>query len=341
MIITIMTINTPKSSETLTSEQKSELLFLKKAFNSSLMDIMDSTGKHNAQLDLLKVWPDTESLPELYNQLSEMKSCLDSFRPLNSRLLKDFNEKQDIKYTYESNCIEGNSLTLNETYNVVMKGLTVGGKSLNDHLEAKNHQEAIHYIRDLATRNIELNEWELKNIHSLILKGIDDQEAGKYRTQPVFLYKQDGERHDFPQPYIVQKMMEEYFIFYHENMDTLHPVEMAAHLHQKLVNIHPFIDGNGRTSRLVMNLFLFQEGYPVAIIDSEQEKRQTYYSHLSDYQGVIDGGDSKPFQLFIAQKVKESLIEHLNFFSQDCSEEGKDKGYYFFRTIEKLLKSND
>jgi len=133
-------------------------------------------------------------------------------------------------------------------------------------------------------------------------------------------------------------LMEDFFVFFNENKNTLHPVEMAAHLHQKLVNIHPFIDGNGRTSRLVMNLYLFQHGYPVTVIDSEMSKRKEYYTVLSNYRGVISGGDSKPFQLFVAQKTKESLIEQLNFFSQDGTDEGKEKGYQFFKKVEGLLK---
>jgi Fic family protein len=229
-------------------------------------------------------------------------------------MVKNLNKELDIKYTYESNCIEGNSLTLGETDQVINTGLTIGVKPLVDHLEAINHQEAIQYIRELAKDEIELSEREIKNVHSLILKGIQDEHKGQYKKQPVFVMQQDGSKHEFPQPYILPKLMEDFFLFFNENKNTLHPVEMAAHLHQKLVNIHPFIDGNGRTSRLIMNLYLFQHGYPVTVIDSEMSKRKEYYTVLSNYRGVISGGDSKPFQLFVAQKAKESLIEQLNFF---------------------------
>jgi len=332
-----MTTNTPKSFNVLNDMKKSELLILKEHFNSSLLDIMNASGKYNANLDLLEVWPETDNLPELYHQLSELKECLDSFRPLNSSMVQNLNKELDIKYTYESNCIEGNSLTLGETDQVINTGLTIGGKPLVDHLEAINHQEAIQYIRDLAKNDIELSEREVKNIHSLILKGIQDEHKGQYRQQPVFVMQQDGSKHEFPQPYILPKLMEDFFRFFDENKTVMHPVEMAAHLHQKLVNIHPFIDGNGRTSRLVMNLYLFQHGYPVTVIDSEMSKRKEYYNVLSNYRGVISGGDSQPFQLFVAQKAKESLIEQLNFFSQDCTNEGKEKGYQFFKKVEVLL----
>ena len=332
-----MISNTPKITSSLTASQKAELTALKARFNLSLMDMMNTTGKYTAHLDLLALWPETNNLSELYNQLTDLNECLDSFRPFNPSMLKNLNQELDIKYTYESNCIEGNSLTLGETDQVINTGLTIGGKPLVDHLEAINHQEAILYIRDVAKQNIELSIREIQNIHSLVLKGIQDQHAGQFRKQPVFVMQQNGSKHEFPQPFILPKLMEDFFLFFNEKKNTMHPVEMAAHLHQKLVNIHPFIDGNGRTSRLVMNLYLFKHGYPVTVIDSEMSKRKEYYTVLSNYRGVISGGDSEPFQLFVAQKTKESLIEQLNFFSQDGTEEGKEKGFKFFDKVKGLI----
>ena len=332
-----MISNTPKITSSLTASQKAELTALKARFNLSLMDMMNTTGKYTAHLDLLALWPETNNLSELYNQLTDLNECLDSFRPFNPSMLKNLNQELDIKYTYESNCIEGNSLTLGETDQVINTGLTIGGKPLVDHLEAINHQEAILYIRDVAKQNIELSIREIQNIHSLVLKGIQDQHAGQFRKQPVFVMQQNGSKHEFPQPFILPKLMEDFFLFFNEKKNTMHPVEMAAHLHQKLGNIHPFIDGNGRTSRLVMNLYLFQHGYPVTVIDSEMSKRKEYYTVLSNYRGVISGGDSEPFQLFVAQKTKESLIEQLNFFSQDGTDEGKEKGFKFFDKVKGLI----
>ncbi|WP_235188530.1 Fic family protein [Catenovulum agarivorans] len=321
-------------------QKVNELLVLKERFNLSLLAIMEKTKRYTANLDLLKIWPETKNLPDLFNQLSELKACLDGFRPFNSSMVEALNKQLDIKYTYESNCIEGNSLTLNETEQVINTGLTIGGKPLVDHLEAINHQEAIYYIRDLATRDIEISIREIQNIHALVLKGIDDQQAGRFRKHPVFVMQEDGSKHEFPQPFILEKLMEDFMLFFNNNKTTMHPVEMAAHLHQKLVNIHPFIDGNGRTSRLLMNLYLFQNGYPVTVIDSEMSKRKEYYSILSNYDGVLTGGDSQPFQLFVAQKTKESLIEQLNFFAQDTSDESSEKGYLFFKKVEPLLVQN-
>ncbi len=226
-----------------------------------------------------------------------------------------------------------------ETDLVINKGLTIGGKPLVDHLEAINHQEAIYYIRDLADNNIEISEREIKNIHAIILKSIQNMEAGAYRKSQVYINLQDGSKHEFPQPFMLDNLMQDFLKFFNDNKGNLHPVEMATQLHQKLVNIHPFIDGNGRTSRLLMNLLLIQNGYPIAIINSEMDKRKQYYQLLSDFQAQ-EKGDSKPFALFIAQRVKESLFNQLNFFSGDISEESNDKGYYFFKKVETLLKNN-
>ncbi len=321
----------------LTAVEKEELFSIRDTFNTNLIEIMKETNQNQANIDLSLVWQETNNLEVLYEQLSDLKKCLDSFRPFEPNMLKNYIEATEVQYTYDSNRIEGNSLTLAETEQVIRKGLTIGGKPLNDHLEAINHQQAIHYIRELAQQNIELSEREVKNIHAIVLKSIMDSEAGAYRKVPVYILNNEGHRHDFPQPYLVPKLMEDFFIFFNENKDKLHPVAMASHLHQKLVNIHPFIDGNGRTSRLVMNLFLIQNGYPIAIIDSETSKRKIYYSILADYQSE-KSDSSKPFELFIAQKVKESLFEQLNFFSQDITDEGLKKGYYFFKKIEPYLK---
>lgn len=318
------------------SSEVNELANIKELFKNSLLTIMQQNNTVNEKIDLSKIWESTEDLPTLYNQLSDLKLCLDSFRPIANSTINDMQANLDIQYTYESNRIEGNSLTLDETLHVIEKGLTIGGKPLNDHLEAINHQEAIYYIRDLAKDNVNFRQSELLNIHSLVLKSIRDNDAGRYRTQPVFILQSNGTKHEFPSTYLLPKLMEDYFIFYNENKDTMHPVQLASHLHQRLVNIHPFIDGNGRTSRLVMNLYLLQQGYPITIIDSEMSKRQEYYRILGDYQSVKDG-DSKPFELFIAKKVKESLFEYLHFLSEDHSEESKDKGYYFFKKIEPYL----
>jgi Fic family protein len=320
----------------ITPDEKKKLADIKSDFNALLHSIMEKSKQLNTKFDLYQIWPETNDLETLYVQLTDLKRCLDSFRPISHATIQDMQNTRDIQYTYESNHIEGNSLTLDETLHVIEKGLTIGGKPLNDHLEAINHQDAIHYIRELSNRGAEFNERTLLNIHALILKGIRERDAGNYRKQPVFILQSTGKRHEFPDTYLLPKLIEDYFIFYNENKDKMHPVEMAAHLHQRLVNIHPFIDGNGRTSRLVMNLHLLKHGYPISIIDSEMEKRREYYRILGAYQSVAEG-DSKPFELFVGQKVKDALFEYLQFLSADQNEDGKDKGYYFFKRIKSYL----
>ncbi len=321
-----------------TSDEQQELAGIKEYFYTLLHTAMEGSKHLNATFDLSKVWPETTDLPTLYDQLSELKHCLDSFRPISPETIQNMQESRDIEYTYESNRIEGNSLTLDETLHVIEKGLTIGGKPLNDHLEAINHLEAIHYIRTLADQDADFNERTLLTIHALILKHIRDRDAGLYRRQPVFILQSDGKRHEFPGAYLVPKLIEDYFIFYNEQKDQMHPVKMAAYLHQRLVNIHPFIDGNGRTSRLVMNLHLLRYGYPVSIIDSQVEKRQEYYKILSQYQGVADG-DSRPFEFFVAQKVKEALFQYLQFLSADQNEDASTKGFYFFRKLKSISRN--
>lgn len=320
----------------MTPRKLQKLIDIKTHYHALLQTTMKQKQQLNAQFDLSKVWPTTTNLPTLYRQLTELQCCLDSFRPIAPATIQDMQETRDIQYTYESNRIEGNSLTLDETLHVIEKGLTIGGKPLHDHLEAINHQEAIHYIRELANRDAVYNERTLLNIHAIILKSIRPRDAGNYRKQPVFILQADDKRHEFPDAYLVPKLIEDYFIFYNENKNQMHPVAMAAHLHQRLVNIHPFIDGNGRTARLVMNLHLLKNGYPISIIDSAMHKRQEYYRILGAYQSIADG-DSQPFELFVAQKVKEALFEYLQFLSADHNAEGKDKGYYFFKKIAPYL----
>src|SRR5690606_26384751 len=176
----------------------------------------------------------------------------------------------DIEYTYESNKIEGNTLTLQETALVVEKGLTIGGKSLNEHLEAINHAHAIEYIKELAKEKQTLTEKDLLQIHRLILQGINNENAGTYRNVQVLI---SGAKHIPPQPYLVAKEMESLFLWYDENRQKLHPIELSAEMHERLVTIHPFIDGNGRTARLLMNLILLQNGFPIAILKGDADSQ--------------------------------------------------------------------
>jgi hypothetical protein len=175
--------------------------------------------------DLSKIYPVTADLAVLLDQIDDLKKCLDSFRPLNPAQAGNLQGAWDIEYTYESNRIEGNTLTLQETGLVVSEGITAGGKRLHEHLAAINHQEAIGYIREFAAGQTELNAYQVNAIHALILRDIDPASPGQYSSVPVTI---SGARHAFPQPFLIQKLMEELFIFYSEQKDALHPVLLAA-----------------------------------------------------------------------------------------------------------------
>lgn len=233
-----------------------------------------------------------------YTNLDQLKEQLNHLRQNHSdKVAQAF----DIEYTYESNKIEGNTLTLQETALVIEKGLTIGGKSLNEHLEAINHQHAIEYIKELAQKNQTITERDLLQIHQLILQGIDNLHAGKYRNVQVLI---SGAKHVPPQPYMVAKQMEDLFIWYNENKDHLHAVELSAEMHERLVTIHPFIDGNGRTARLLMNLILLQNGFPIAILKGDVESRLKYYGALETAQTE---NAKQPFLDLITENVKETM----------------------------------
>ena len=234
-----------------------------------------------------------------YTELDQLKEKLNHLRQNHSdKVAKAF----DIEYTYESNKIEGNTLTLQETALVIEKGLTIGGKSLNEHLEAINHAHAIELIKDIAKEKNTISERDLLQIHQLILQGIDNTNAGKYRNVQVLI---SGAKHIPPQPYIVPKLMEDLFIWYNENKNNLHPVELSAEMHERLVTIHPFIDGNGRTSRLLMNLILIQNGFPIAILKGDTDSRLKYYSALENAQTE---NNKQPFINLIIENVKETMV---------------------------------
>ncbi|QIW16457.1 hypothetical protein A4G20_08985 [Pasteurellaceae bacterium RH1A] len=285
-----------------------------------------------SSLDLYPIWPKSENLSELYAQLSELKTCLDGFRPLSAKQVENLNQAFDVEYTYESNRIEGNTLTKSETNLVINKGMTVKGKGLIEHLEAINHQEAIDYIRDMAGKNLPFNKYNLLALHSLILHGIDREGAGTYRQYDVRISGSDFEP---PPNYLVNELMEGYFAFYQANQDLLHPVELAAEMHERLVTIHPFVDGNGRTARLVMNLILLQHGYPITILESENSKRLQYYDSLEAAQTGKDPQKAQ-FKRFIAENVKQWLFNYLLILSSNGQAKPQGRGDLFFEKIHAL-----
>ncbi|KOP37989.1 helix-turn-helix domain-containing protein [Flavobacterium sp. WLB] len=260
--------------------------------------------KYNKTISNLKL---STSLEKILKEIDLLKEKLDSYKQFDSFKIR---EALELEYTFESNRIEGNTMTLRETDMVINEGLTISGKSMKEHLEAINHQEAIGFIKDLMSKNNSLNERDLLSIHNLILRGIIPEDAGRYRKVQVMI---QGSSHMPPQPLLVQQEMEEYFIWYEINKNKLHPVILAAEMHERLATIHPFIDGNGRTSRLIMNLILMQKGYLIANIKGDYENRIRYYQSLETAQTKKDKED---FLLFIAQTQKESLERYIAILTQ-------------------------
>lgn len=247
-----------------------------------------------------------EQLNILLQEVDVLKSKLASLRPLPDAALRKIQDALDIEYTYESNRIEGNTLTLQETALVVNEGVTISGKSMREHLEAINHAEAIDYIKDIAKKDIEISERTIKEIHALILHGIDRENAGRYRTVPVMI---SGSTHTPPQPYLIEKQIEDFmFKFRQMEKEKVHPVLIAAYLHDELVRIHPFIDGNGRTSRLLMNLYLLRNGYVIITLKGSNEAKISYYTAL-EYSHVNNISDD--FKLLVAEAEKAALERYL------------------------------
>lgn len=242
----------------------------------------------------------------MFEQIDQKKAFLDSKRPLPKYTVKSLREKLLLEWTYHSNAIEGNTLTINET-KVVLEGITVGGKTLREHLEVINHREAIAYVEEIVHKEEPLSEWQIKNLHRLVLKGIDDAYAGVYRDQQVFI---SGASHIPPGPYVIQEQMEQMMTWYHSNAASLHSVERGAMLHAIFVGIHPFIDGNGRTARLLLNLELMKDGFPPVII--KVANRLEYYEALDKAHTSKDYSD---FIQLVADEVEDSLELYLSVIS--------------------------
>ena len=259
-----------------------------------------------------------DELSTLLQECDTLKARLSDMRPLPADALKKIEDALAIEYTYESNRIEGNTLTLQETELVVNEGVTISGKSMREHLEAINHAEAIDYIKDFAKSDIEISERTIKEIHALVLHGINRENAGRYRTVPVLI---SGSRHTPPQPYLIEKQMED-FILHFQQLKTqgVHPILIAAYLHDELVRIHPFIDGNGRTSRLLMNLYLLQNGYTIVNLKGNNEDKISYYKSLE--ASHVDN-NPEAFQQFVAEAEKASLERYLSILGVDDTYTGQ------------------
>ena len=225
------------------------------------------------------------------------------FRPINETFLKQVKEYFRIGLTYSSNAIEGNTLTETETKVVLEDGLTVAGKPLKDHYEASGHSEAFDFVYSLA-KGKSITEKDILNIHRLFYYRIDQSQAGKYRKVPVII---TGTEYTPPSPSKVAGLMKKFVTKIPSMKKKQHPVIFAAKLHEELVNIHPFVDGNGRTARLLMNLALFQTGYPVTVIPPIL--RADYIALVKQTQN--NKKDDTDFVNFISCMAYESSKDYL------------------------------
>ena len=246
------------------------------------IDALKPTDKRIIRPDENKFIINVEN--DFFDEVDNLKKKLDSKRPIPKETLKSLKESINLEWTYNSNGIEGNTLTLRETQ-VVLEGITVGGKSIKEHLEAINHEQAILFLDELVKEDNPITEWNIKNIHQLILKEIDNENAGKYRKENVSI---KGAAHIPPDYITVPELMEKLILNY-KTWNIYHPIVKATLLHGELVKIHPFIDGNGRTSRLIMNLDLMNSGYNPIII--KKEDRLKYYEALDKAHTTYDYTD--------------------------------------------------
>ena len=232
----------------------------------------------------------------LLSEIDTLKARFDAARPLPPVTLQSLREDWEVLHTYHSNAIEGNTLTLGETKAVLLDGITISGKPLREHLEAVNHREAMRLMERLAAIDRPLEEREILELHRTILSSIQTDDAGRYRAVRV---RVAGSMRVFPNPLKVAELMQ---AFVEEiNALDMHPVIRAARAHYGLVAIHPFVDGNGRTARLLMNLLLIRAGYPPALLPVEQRGR--YYDVLE----AANSGDLYPFEVIITEAVRTSL----------------------------------
>lgn len=238
----------------------------------------------------------------LFLSIEAKKAEINKRRPLTKGELTRLNEEFMIEFTYNSNAIEGNTLTLQETA-MVLEGITIDQKPLKEHLEAVGHRDAFLFVEQLVKDNTKFSESIIKQIHSLVLMD-RPEDKGVYRRIPVKIM---GAVHEPPQPYLIDSQMEKLMSDFSKNKKVMHIIERVARFHLEFEGIHPFIDGNGRTGRLILNLELMQNGYPP--IDVKFTDRRRYYSAFDLY---YRDNDPSPMIKLIAGYVDERLDKYLS-----------------------------
>jgi Fic family protein len=234
-------------------------------------------------------------------EVDQLQKDINRYKPLSRNALKQVKQYYRIGLTYSSNALEGNSLTETETKIVLEEGITIGGKPLKDHYEAIGHGEAYDHLYRLSKNKI-ITEEDILELHKFFYYRIDREKAGVYRRVPVIVA---GVDYKFPPPSKIGSLMKEFIRDVPLLRKKHHPVEYSAFLHLWLADIHPFIDGNGRTARLLMNLALLQTGYVITIIPPVL--RRQYLDSLK----ASNSGDNKPFINLIVSMVYESQKDYL------------------------------
>jgi Fic family protein len=258
---------------------------------------------------------------KIINRILAKKKQLDGHRPLSKSVLNNLNESLSLEWTYNSNAIEGNSLTLRETGLVLREGITISGKSLREHFEAKNHEKAIQLLEQKVLPSYQLSENDIFELHAMILASIEDEFAGRYRNGQVRI---TGANFIPPNALKVPELMAEFVGWINGNPEKLDIITLTARLHHRFVWIHPFFDGNGRTGRLIMNLWLMKYGFPPAIILKNDRKK---------YYDALDQANNERYEkliLIIAQAAERSLDIYL-----EAVEAGVDTEYLPLREIAK------
>ncbi len=248
---------------------------------------------------------------KICQRLDAKKTRLDASRPLSEAFLRRTKESLNLEWTYNSNSIEGNTLNLQETRLVLQEGFTVKGKSLREHFEVVNHQEAIEFVESLIKPNYVLNADDILSVHSVVLNKIEKDFAGRIRNGGVRIM---GANFTPPNAAKVYDLLNELIEWVQYEGKMLHPVVMASIFHHRFVWIHPFFDGNGRTVRLLFNLLLMKEGYPPAIILKNDRKK--YYDALNR----ANKGDYNKIILLVMQAMERSLDIYLSNLDDEAND---------------------
>lgn len=246
-----------------------------------------------------------------FERLFDKLAILNKSRPLPKLALQKIKEALTVEWTYNSNSIEGNTLSLRETQMVLQEGITIKGKSLREHFEAKNHEVAIENLYDLVHQDYVLRGTDLLTLHGFVLRSIEDEFAGRLRNGGVRI---SGANFVPPNARKVPDLIDELVSFVNENPLELNDIELATVFHHKFVYIHPFFDGNGRTVRLAMNLLLMRKGFPPAIILKNDRKK--YYEALNQ----ANNGNYQKLMLLMCQAIERTLNIYLSILPDNDAE---------------------